>query len=57
MQSKRQPLNLCGDWDPEFPVHAFFNAWSDGSLPGSQPGKVKSYVRAHCRVSPIDQRK
>jgi CDI immunity protein len=34
MLNKRQPLKLCGDWDPDFPVQAFFNAWSDNSLPG-----------------------
>jgi CDI immunity protein len=32
MENQRQPLKLSGDWAPEFPVQAFFNAWSDDSL-------------------------
>jgi CDI immunity protein len=32
MANRRPPLKLCGDWDPEFPIQAFFNAWSDHSL-------------------------
>jgi hypothetical protein len=32
MTARRQPLKLCGDWEPLFPVQALFNAISDDSL-------------------------
>jgi hypothetical protein len=32
MIARRQPLKLCGDWEPLFPVQALFNAISDDSF-------------------------
>jgi CDI immunity protein len=32
MTARRQPLKLCGDWEPLFPVQALFNAISDDSF-------------------------
>jgi hypothetical protein len=32
MVRRRQALEIVGDWDPHFPVQAFFNAISDDSL-------------------------
>jgi CDI immunity protein len=53
MQNRRLPLKLCGDWDPEFPVQAFFNAISDDALVDIVTHLVKwqgySSDYCHCR--------
>jgi CDI immunity protein len=32
MNTRRQPLKFCDDWEPMFPVQALFNAISDDCL-------------------------
>jgi hypothetical protein len=51
--TQRHPLKLCDDWDPLFPVQAFFNAISDDSLVDIIAHMVKrqgySSDYCHCR--------
>jgi CDI immunity protein len=53
MTSHRQALKRCGDWDPEFPIQAFFNAIGDDALVDIVTHLVKrqgySSDYCHCR--------